>query len=106
MKVSTVEQRPIQFAPTKLRSKTVTSESPGKHSGIREVRFVGNITKQTSVCQMTFHVTDASKILASVSKMTEAGNDVVFKDPRKEQSYILSESGNKAFLKGKTASSL
>ena len=51
---------------------------------------------ETAVCQMTFHLTDASKILASVNKMTETGNEVTF---NKVRSYIKSPTGKKAFLK-------
>jgi hypothetical protein len=51
---------------------------------------------ETAVCQMTFHLTDACKILASVNKMTETGNEVVF---NKARSFIKSPNGKKAFLK-------
>jgi hypothetical protein len=51
---------------------------------------------ETAVCQMTFHLTDANKILASVNKMTETGNEVVF---NKARSFIKSPTGRKAFLK-------
>jgi hypothetical protein len=50
----------------------------------------------TSVCQMTFHVTDANKVLASVTKMTEAGNQVNF---TKRRSYVESPDGKKAMLR-------
>ena len=51
---------------------------------------------ESSVCQMTFHVTDATKILASVNKMTEVGNQVNF---NKKRSYIQSPDGKKAYLR-------
>ena len=51
---------------------------------------------ETSVCQMTFHVTDANKILASVNKMTEAGNHVHF---TKRRSYIESPDGKRATMR-------
>jgi hypothetical protein len=50
----------------------------------------------TAVCQMTFHVTDANKVLASVNKMTEAGNQVNF---NKRRSYIESPDGKQATLR-------
>ena len=65
-------------------------------------RFVGNVEsvkKRAPVCQMTFHVTDATKMLASVAKMTEAGNDVMFSKQRK--SYVESATGEKAYLRKK-----
>ena len=93
MEPGRTDQQPIQAAPTILRSKTSADESPAKHTGIREVRFVGLVANQISVSQLAFHVTDASKILASVSKMTEAGNEVVFRDPKKYQTIIKSWNG-------------
>ena len=51
---------------------------------------------QTGVCQMTFHVTDATKMLASVNKMTEVGNEVNF---NRRKSYIESPSGKRAYLR-------
>jgi hypothetical protein len=61
------------------------------------VRLIAAATRsETSVCQMTFHLTDANKILASVNKMTASGNEVVF---NKTRSYIMSPSGKKAYLK-------
>ena len=47
---------------------------------------------------MTFHVTDASKILASVNRMIEAGSDVVFAEPSKGGSYVQSSSGKEAYM--------
>jgi hypothetical protein len=43
--------------------------------------------KESVKCGMTFHVTDAKKLLASVAKMTEAGNEVHF-GPKVENNYI------------------
>ena len=45
---------------------------------------------------MTFHLTDANKISASVNKMTAAGNEVSFNSTC---SFIKSPSGKKAFLR-------
>ena len=50
------------------------------------------------VCQMTFHITDANKMLASVTKMMTAGNNVHF---AKQDSYVQSPSGRKAYMKEK-----
>ena len=43
-----------------------------------------------------FHVTDANKMLASVNKMTEAGNRVEF---NRRRSFIESPDGKKAYLR-------
>ena len=40
---------------------------------------------QSSICQMKYHVTDATKFLGSVRKMSQAGNRVIFDEDR---SYI------------------
>ena len=66
--------------------------SPGSKE--RHIAKANNVN--TSVCQMTFHLTDANKILASVTKMTAAGNEVIFNNAR---SYIKSPAGRKAFLR-------
>ena len=50
-----------------------------------------------NICCMTFHVTDATKMLASVGNMTAAGNEVVFSS---ESNYILSKkTGKRAHLR-------
>ena len=60
-------------------------------------KLIANAEKvKTSVCQMTFHVTDANKMLASVNKMTEAGHRVEF---NKRRSFIESPDGKKAYLR-------
>ena len=71
-----------------------------ENASIGDVRFIAPVEKKkaTSVCQMTFHVTDASKILASVNRMIEAGNNVVFAKPCKGGSYVQSPSGRKAYM--------
>ena len=43
---------------------------------------------KTSMCQMKCHVTDATKFPASVKKMTQHGNRVIFDEDR---SYIQSK---------------
>ena len=45
---------------------------------------------------MTFHITDANKVLASVTKMTEAGNEVYF---NRRLSYIESPGKKRAYLR-------
>ena len=45
---------------------------------------------------MTFHVTDASKFLATVNRMTEDGNEANFNN---RQSFIRSPDGKKAMLR-------
>ena len=65
------------------------------------MRFVAPVEKKkpTSVCQMTFHITDAKKILASVNRMVEAGNSVVFpKQGKPGGSYVQSPAGTKAYM--------
>ena len=60
-------------------------------------RLIANAERvETAVCQMTFHVTDANKVLASVNKMTEAGNQVNF---NRRRSYIESPDGKRAYLR-------
>ena len=34
--------------------------------------------EEKSSCKMTFHVTDAKKMRASVNRIVEAGNEVIF----------------------------
>ena len=59
-------------------------------------RLIAPVTKTPmNVGQMTFHVTDAKKFLASVNRITQVGNKVLFE---KNQSYIQSPSGKKAML--------
>ena len=72
-------------------------ESPARKKKVKvEVKLIAAATRaETSVCQMTFHLTDASRVLASVNKMTDSGNEVVF---NKVRSYIKSPAGRKAFL--------
>ena len=42
-------------------------------------RMIAPVSKTKShICQMRYRVTDATKVLASVKKMTQAGNRVVF----------------------------
>ena len=43
--------------------------------------------KESVKCGMAFHVTDAKKLLASVAKMTEAGNEVHF-GPKIDDNFI------------------
>ena len=71
-------------------------KSPKKGVNLVEKLIAAATRAETAVCQMTFHLTDASKILASVNKMTEKGNEVIF---NKARSFIKSPSGRKAFLK-------
>jgi hypothetical protein len=59
-------------------------------------KLVASTDRTSAVCQMTFHVTDANKVLASVTKMTEAGNRVDF---NKRRSFIESPDGKKAHLR-------
>jgi hypothetical protein len=54
----------------------------------REAMIAQVEEKRESVkCGMSFHVTDAKKLLASVAKMTEAGNEVKF-GPKLEDNFI------------------
>jgi hypothetical protein len=61
--------------------------------------MVASLEKNEMLCMMNFHVTDATRILASADKLNEAGNDVhlsAIPDGR----YIRSRtSGQKARLK-------
>jgi hypothetical protein len=74
---------------------SLAGKSPGPEGQVE--KLIASAEKvETSVCQMTFHVTDATKILASVNKMTEAGNNVSF---NKRRSFIESPDGKKAYLR-------
>ena len=52
--------------------------------------------EEKSSCKMTFHVTDAKKMLASVSRIVEAGNEVIFG----ERSWIRNKGSGKCIRHG------
>ena len=59
--------------------------------------LIANVSLPKDTCAMNFHVTDATRILASVDKLVAAGNDVVFS--KTKGSYIEHcETGTKAML--------
>ena len=64
----------------------------------REVRKmeVNIIEGKSNMCGMMFHVTDAKGLLASVGKIVEAGNTVVF-GKGKAGSYIENDTTKKRF---------
>ena len=97
---STNNQQPKKLAPKMPKVSNRGSWKPVDHSDIGDVRFIAPVEKRkaTSVCQMTFHVTDASKILASVNRMIEGGNNVVFAKPCNGGSYVQSPAGKKAYM--------
>lgn len=65
-------------------------------AGKKKTVFVNNVGKKEK-CRMQFHMTDAKRMLASVSKMLESGNDVHFSD---KGSYVENtETGKKVALK-------
>ena len=66
-KPSTSKRQPTQVAPKVPRVRNRREWKPLDLEGIQEVKFVAPVEKRksTSVCQLTFHVTDASKNLAS-----------------------------------------
>ena len=100
-KPSATKQQPAKVAPSMPRVSNRREWKPLELEEIPEVRFIAPVEKQksTSLCQMTFHVTDAKKILASVNRMVEAGNTVVFAQPGKPGgSYVQSPSGTKAYM--------
>ena len=80
----------------------------------KEVRIL-HVTKNSSVCTVSYHVTDATKYLASVTKMTQCGNRVIFDSDRSyiqskltgQEMDLISESGasklDVTFLNGETA---
>ena len=94
---SVTEQLPSIY-PRTLPPIVQVHRSPERKKDVNVVeKLIAAATRtETAVCQMTFHLTDASKILASVNKMTETGNEVNF---NKARSYIKSPTGKKAFLK-------
>jgi hypothetical protein len=76
-----------------------TGTKPQKLLGeevIKEKLIASAERTNSAVCQMTFHLTDANKMLASVNKMTEVGNRVDF---NKRKSFIESPDGKRAYLR-------
>ena len=67
---------------TKAQTATTSDTNP------REIMIAPVEIARTSLCQMKCHVTDATSVLASVRKMTEHGNRVIFDEDR---SYIQSK---------------
>ena len=64
---------------------------------------IGNVDKRPpvstpSMFQMVFHITDANKMLASVDRMNEVGNEVVF---NKKKCFIQSPGGRRAHMRRK-----
>jgi hypothetical protein len=77
------------------------AQNARKDERVTAERLIANIGKagerlNSAVCQMAFHLTDASKFLASVNRMTEAGNEVNF---NRRESFIKSPNGQKATLR-------
>ena len=76
---------------------------------------IAPVTKKSSVCTIRYHVTDATKYLASVTKMTQCGNRVIFDPDRSciqskltgQEMDLISEGGvyklDVIFLNGGTA---
>ena len=97
---SPIKRHPLPTLPktTDPEPEWKVQESPARRKNVKlEEKLIAAATRaETAVCQMTFHLTDANKILASVNKMTDAGNEVVF---NKTRSFIKSPAGKKAFLK-------
>ena len=83
---------------TRKESVITKHDAESKDVNVVEKLVAAAHRTETAVCQMTFHLTDASKILASVNKMAETGNEVVFS---KIRSFIKSPTGKKAFLKSR-----
>ena len=81
MAESTENQRTMMIAPV---LKTGVEEAVK----IKKEVMVAPVTKKSSVCTIRYHVTDATKYLASVTKMTQCGNRVIFDSDR---SYIQSK---------------
>jgi ribosomal protein L15 len=67
---------------------TVTRKRPRKKVNVREIMHVGcGGTAEKDSCNMEFHMTDAKRMLASVSRITRAGNIVRFGEGEMD-SYI------------------
>ena len=47
-----------------------------------KLKQIAPVSKRAGICTMRYHVTDATKYLASVKKMTQNGNRVVFDEER------------------------
>ena len=54
---------------------------------------------EVAACEMRFHVTDAKRVLASVAKMTEAGDEVQFGAHEKDCFVMNKSTGRKIFMK-------
>ena len=86
-----------------------------KSSEAKKEVIIAPVTKQSSVCTIRYHVTDAKKYLASVTKMTQCGNRIVFDSDRSyiqskktgQEMDLISEGGvytlDVIFLNGETA---
>ena len=74
-------------------------EKRRREAGWSEERMTAEVEKEKegkSSCKMTFHMTDAKKMLASVNRIVEAGNEVIFG----KRSWIKNkESGKRIELK-------
>ena len=82
---------------TKKLVANVTKETGGEQVANLTEKLIANADRVNSaVCQMTFHMTDVNKILASVTKMTEVGNQVSFNN---RKSFIESPNGRRANLR-------
>ena len=67
----------------------------------RGLRSEDGKIRKGNLCEMEFHVTDATKALASAAAVVEAGNDIVLSN-RKGGSYIMNiKTQEKIFLKKK-----
>ena len=66
-----------------------------------EMRVICSVEGKADLCGMLFHVTDVNKILASVGRITEAGNTVAF-GPKEHDNYIENlTTGKKILMKKK-----
>ena len=56
----------------------VTKADEGAKTAKKDVMMMASAAKGASTCSIRYHVTDAKKYLASVTKMTQCGNRVIF----------------------------
>ena len=63
------------------------------------IRMIGGVNElEEDMCALQFHLTEATKMLASVSKITQAGNEVRFDDADGESFIRNKKTGRKIIL--------
>ena len=63
----------------KTKRMATISEEQSKES---KAKLIAPVVKRTGMCKMRYHATDATKYFASVKKITQNGNRVIFDEDR------------------------